>query len=200
MKKTLLLIVAALLLNGCRYINTQEQYVNAKVSPELTIPEGVDTPNTTSTLNVPSATSQSVSEFNSAPPDMPIRTIQSEDGSKRIENINGYPVLTIKSDEDNVWPKMLALEVENWSLSEKNEADCNISLTFSDQEAKERQESGFIKKIFTRKKYYSDYSGVYQLKCVGNGSVVEVKFSKQDGSAAKSFLADNIMNKLYDLF
>ncbi len=200
MKKTLLLIVAAFLLNGCRYVNTQEQYVNAKVSPELTIPEGVDTPNTTSTLNVPSAASQSAAEVNSAPPDMPIRTKQTDDGSKRIENKNGYPVLTIKSDKDNAWSKMSSLELENWSIAEQNEENCNISLTYVDQEAEGRKNSGFIKKIFTRDKYYSDYSGIYQLECSVKGSVVEMKFSKQDGSTAKSFLADNIMNKLYDLF
>ena len=200
MKKILLLLVAAFLLNGCRYVNTQEQYVNAKVSPELTIPEGVDKPNTTSTLNIPKAGSQKAAEVSSAPPDMPIRTKQSEDGSKRIENKKGYPVLTIKSDKDNAWSKMLALEIESWSISEKNEDTCNVALTHVDQEAKGREDAGFIKKIFTREKYYSDYSGIYQLQCVVKGSVIDIKFSKQDGSAAKSFLADSIMNKLYDLF
>lgn len=200
MKKILLLIVVSLLLNGCRYINTQEPYVNAKVSPELIIPEGVDVPNTTSTLNIPSAASQSDFEVDSAPPDMPIRTKQTDDGNKRIENKNGYPVLTVKSDKDKAWSKMSSLELENWTTAEQNEDDCNVYLTYVDQEAEERKNAGFIKKIFTRDKYYSDYSGIYQIECSVKGSVVEMKFSKQDGSPAKSFLADNIMNKLYDLF
>ncbi|MCF6319980.1 MAG: outer membrane protein assembly factor BamC [Proteobacteria bacterium] len=201
MKKILLLMIATLLLNGCRYINTQEQYVDAKVSPELAMPEGVDSPNTTSTLNVPKAKAQDgLVEIDSRPPDMPIRTRQSEDQNKRIENVNAYPVLTVKSGKDKVWELMQSLGSENWAITGKEEAQCLIKLSYTDQDAKEREKSGFIKKIFTREKYYTDYSGIFHLNCIEKGSIVEMKFSKQDGSAAKSFLADSIMNKLYDLF
>lgn len=201
MKKILLLIIAILMLNGCRYVNTQEQYVNAKVSPELAIPEGVDSPNTTSTLNVPKAKEQAMAAgIDSRPPDMPIRTRQSEDQNKRIENVNAYPVLSVKSDKDKVWELMQSLGSDNWAITGKDEAQCLIKLSYTDQNAEEREKEGFIKKLFTREKYYTDHSGTFNLSCIEKGSIVEMKFSKQDGSAAKSFLADSIMNKLYDLF
>ncbi len=201
MKKILLLMIVTLLLNGCRYINTQEQYVDAKVSPELAIPEGVDSPNTTSTLNVPKANAQDrVVEIDSRPPDMPIRTRESEDQNKRIENVNAYPVLTVKSDKDKVWELMQSLSLENWAITGKDQAQCLIKLSYTDQDAKERENSGFIKKLFTREKYYTDYSGIFHLNCIEKGSIVEMKFSKEDGSSAKSILADSIMNKLFDLF
>jgi uncharacterized lipoprotein len=199
MKKILSVLVMAFLLNGCRYINTKEPYVNAKESPELKIPEGVDEPNTTSTLAVPEAASQSTSEpIDSTPPDMPIRTKQTEDGNLRIENKEGYPVLTVNAEKDQVLKKMQSIALENWSVSNSNEEDCEVSLTYVDEDAEERKNQGFIKKIFTREEYYSDYSGIYNLNCVEKGSVVEVKFSKQDGTTAKSFLADSVMNKLFD--
>ena len=191
----------ALFINGCRYINTQEQYVDAKVSPELTIPEGADKPNTTSTLKVPKAKmTQTGTAIESSPPDMPIRTKQSEDGNKIIENKGGYPVLTVESDIDNAWDLMGSLSAENWAISNKDKTACSLLLVYTDQDAEERENSGFIKKIFTRDKYYSDYSGEYKLVCEVKGSVVEITFSKQDGTTAKSFLADNIMNKLYEKF
>ena len=201
MKKLLILTCIALFLNGCRYVNTEEKYVDAKVSPELAIPEGVDTPNTTSTLSVPKAKAETTAiEMDSTPPDMPIRTKQSEDGSKRIENKNGFPLLTVASDKDNAWDLMKSLNVENWSKSSEDKEDCSVVLTYADEDALDRANAGFFKKVFTRDKYYSDYSGGYKLACEVKGSVVEITFSKQDGTAAKTFLADNIMNKLYEKF
>jgi|GEM_PF-5227931 len=200
MKKLLLIITAALLLNGCRYINTEEKYVDAKESPVLTIPEGVDTPNSTATLNIPKAQSQEgVTDItNRTPPDMPIRTKQADDGKVRIENIAGFPVLTTQSTQDQVWQVMSKVTLDNWSVSNTDEEQCSVYLKYDDPAAREREESGAIKKFFTRAKYHSDYTGEYNLTCSNKGSVIEVKFSKNDGTTAKSFLADNVMNAIYD--
>lgn len=201
MKKTILLIVVALLLNGCRYINTEEKYGEAKVSPELTIPEGVDTPNTNSSLSVPKVNDQSASDVpDRTPPDMPLRTKQTDDGKLRIENRNGFALLTVESSKDDVWAKMQSIDVENWEISNTSVETCSILLAYTDIDAKEREEAGIFKRMITREDKYTDYSGIHKLVCTEKGSVVEVVFSKQDGTVAKSFLADNIMNKLYKQF
>jgi uncharacterized lipoprotein len=202
MKKILLLIIVALLLNGCRYVDTREVYVDARAQDELEIPEGLDKPNSSSTLEIPEINeNQKVSKSSKiAPPDMPIRTKQSEDGSVRIENEKGYPLLTAKVDKAAMLEAMQKVDLENWSITSVDEEACVIALTYVDQAAKERENANFIKKIFTRKKFYSDYSGVYQLICTPKNSVTQARFSKQNGDAAKSFIADNVMTKLYDVF
>ena len=203
MKKLLLLTIVALFLNGCRYINTKERYVEATASPELTIPEGIDEPNSSSTLDVPEIGSEQAAvtiNSNNAPPDMPLRTKQSDNGDLRIENINGFPVLKVKTDKLYMWEAMNNLEIENWTVAEADESTCVMALEYNDQSARERENANFIRKIFTRSKFYSDYSGIYNLTCSQTGSITEVTFTKKDGSAAISFLADSVMTNLFGLF
>ena len=202
MKKLLLLTIVAMFLNGCRYINTKERYVDATESPDLIIPDEVDTPNSSSTLKIPEIGSeqQLAKEANRAPPDMPIRTKQSDNGGLRIENIDDYPVLTVTTDKLYMWEAMNNLEIENWSQVSADEESCVIALKYTDQEAKERADANFIKKLFTRDKFYTDYTGIFIMTCSQTGDKTQVKFSKKDGSAAKSFLADNVMTHLYEQF
>jgi uncharacterized lipoprotein len=202
MKKILLLIIAALLLNGCRFINTADRYPEAQESPKLIIPDGVDKPNSTATLEIPSTSvgSEVTEEAKSRPPDMAIRTKQSDNGGLRIENIGGYSVLIVKTEKLFMWDAMKELKIANWVEEDADEDSCIVTLRYIDQDALERKNAGFIKKIFTRDKYYTDYSGLYQIKCTESKSITQVKFSKQDGSVAKTFLADTVMNGLYDQF
>ncbi len=201
MKKILLLAVIAVLLSSCKYVKTQEPYLKAEVAPDLKIPEGVDKPNSTSTLAVPHAKNGEVFEKGAdiAPPDMPIRTRQSEKGILRIENVNGFPVLTTLKNQAEVWTAMTAVKLENWEMKDTDKESCKVVLSYDDQDARERENAGFLKKLFTRDKYYTDYSGDFALTCSKTGKLVQVKFAKIDGSAAKSFLSDNIMSKLYSL-
>ena len=201
MKKILLLAVITILLSSCKYIKTQEPYLNAEVAPELKIPEGVDKPNSTSTLAVPHAKNGEVfaKGVDIAPPDMPIRTRQSEKGILRVENVKGFPVLTALKNQNEVWEAMKTVKLENWTIKETDDDSCKVILSYDDQDAREREKAGFFKKLFTRDKYYTDYSGDFMLTCAKNGKVMQVKFAKVDGTAAKSFLADNIMTKLYSL-
>ncbi|HHL32636.1 MAG TPA: hypothetical protein ENJ41_08610 [Oceanospirillales bacterium] len=202
MKKLLLLAIMALFINGCRYIDTKEKYVNAHESPKLIIPAGVDEPNSSSTLEVPKITAEKIitEEPDRSPPDMPIRTQQSDSGALRVENIGGYPVLTVKTDKLYMWEAMTSIKLANWSLDDADESACVVILKYVDQGAKEREEAGFLRKLFTRDKFYTDYSGLYKVTCEQSGSSTTAKFSKQDGTAAKSFLADNVMNHLYEKF
>lgn len=201
MKKLLVIITACLFINGCRYINTEEKYVDAKESPELIMPEGVDSPNTSATLNIPKPQSQDglTQVVDRTPPDMPIRTKQADDGKIRIENIDGFPVLTVQSDQDKVWQAMSELDLENWTVSNKSEELCSVKLKYDDAAARDEKNKGAFKKFFTRKQYKTDFSGEYFLACSANGSVIKVKFTKSDGTVAKSYLADSVMNAVYDL-
>ncbi|VAW34625.1 hypothetical protein MNBD_GAMMA01-877, partial [hydrothermal vent metagenome] len=135
MKKLLLLSIVALFLNGCRYIKTEEPYLDAKTSTELKIPEGVDQPNTSSTLEVPKAGLQKdISEKpDTLPPDMPIRTKQSDSGGIRIENLAGFPVLTVQTDKDAMWQAMNSIELDNWSVASADEDSCILILKYNDQ-------------------------------------------------------------------
>jgi uncharacterized lipoprotein len=203
MKKLLLLAIVALFINGCRYIDTKEKYVDAHESSKLTIPTGVDEPNSSSTLEIPKIVSEKVvtdDSNRSPPPDMPIRTQQSDSGALRVENIDGYPVLTVKTDKLYMWEAMTSIKLDNWSIDGADESACVVTLKYVDQGAKERDAASFLRKIFTRNKFYTDYSGLYMMTCNQSGSSTIVKFSKQDGTAAKSFLADNVMNHLYGKF
>ncbi len=201
MKKYILLIAALVLINGCRYINTKEKYIGAQESQSLTIPQGIDTPNASSTLEVPKVNSaQETSNTRSKPPEMPFRTRQSESGGLKIVNENGYPVLTVKTEKTFIWEAMNNLEIENWSQETTDETSCLITLKYVDKAAQDRKKSNFIKKIFTRDKLYSDYSGLYDLSCSEDNNFINVKFAKHDGSIAKTFIADNVMNKLYEQF
>jgi uncharacterized lipoprotein len=201
MKKILLLAVITVLLSSCKYVKTQEPYLNAEVAPGLKIPDGVDKPNSTSTLAVPPAKGGEVFAKGADifPPDMPIRTRQAEKGILRIENDNGYPLLTADQKQAVVWSAMTGLKLENWTNKDTDQEACKVVLSYSDQDALERKEAGFLKKIFTKDKYYKDYSGDFLLTCTQSGKVVKVKFAQIDGSAAKSFLSDNVMTKLYSL-
>ena len=201
MKKILLLAVITVVLSSCKYVKTQEPYLTAEVSPELKIPEGVDKPNSTSTLSVPHAKGGEVFAAGADvfPPDMPIRIKQAEKGILRIENDNGYPLLTVDQKQAVVWSAMTGLKLENWTNKDTDQEACKVILSYSDQDALERKEAGFLKRMFTRDKYYTDYSGDFLLTCSQSGKVVKVKFAKIDGSPAKSFLSDNIMTKLYSL-
>ena len=202
MKKILLLTTVALLLNGCRYINTTDRYAEAQDSPSLIIPDGVDKPNSTATLDIPSTSvdRKITEETKSRPPDMAIRKKQSDNGGLRIENIGGYPVLTVKTEKLFMWEAMTSLKIANWVEDSADEDNCTVMLRYIDQDALERKNAGFIKKIFTRDKLYKDYSGIYQIKCTQSKSTTTVKFSKQDGSVAKTFLADSVMTNLYEQF
>jgi len=57
-----------------------------------------------------------------------------------------------------------------------------------------------LRKLFRRDSLYTDYSGDYNLTCEKRGSLVITKFAKDDGSKAKTYLADNVMNALFDKF
>lgn len=202
MKKLLLLTIMALFFNGCRYINTTEKYVDAKEPKKLTIPSGVDAPNSSSTLEVPEANSTKgiTEKSNPAPPEMPLRTKQSENGELRISNESGFSVLTVKTDKDVMWQALKTLTIENWSVTNADEDQCTVLLKYTDQAAIEQENAGFFKKIFSRKGYHSDFSGDYKLTCNQKGAINQVKFSTADGSPTKSFLADNVMTKLYGVF
>lgn len=202
MKKLALLSLLTLILNGCSYIHTKEAYLDAQVANPLTIPDDVDRPNTTSALEIPPVTVKNTNgeKQNIAPPDMPIRTKQSQNGNVKIENNQGYPVLTVKTTPEYMWQAMSNMELENWEIASKDQDSCIVLLKYIDQEALERQEAGMFKKLFTRDSYYSDYSGEYKVACEQKGSRTVAKFSKKDGSVAKSFLADNVMTKLYEQF
>lgn len=202
MKKILLLSIIALLLNGCRYINTKNYYLDAKESKPLAIPAGLDSPNASSELDVPKANSKNRLDVSakSPPPEMPIRTKQSRKGDVRIENVEGYPVLSVKTEQVYMWQALTDLEIENWSAKNANKEDCKITLHYTDIEAEERKNAGFFKKLMTRDSLYSDYTGDYTLTCEKNGSLMTAKFANSDGSKAKTFLADNVMNALFDKF
>jgi len=198
MKNIIIIAILALLLNGCRYVNTKETYPDSKASTNLNIPEGLDTPNTSSTLEVPHVDSSfNIDNRDATPPDMPIRTKQSDNGFINIENEGGFPVLTIKADQSSIWEKLNQFTLENWSLVGADEDSCTIKLSYNDQDARQREKKGFFKRIFSRKNYYSDYSGEYQFSCEESGKVTRIKFSKPDGTMAKTFLADSVMNQLY---
>jgi len=202
MKKIALLSLVALFLNGCRYIHTQEAYLSAEAVKPLTIPEGIDRPNTTSSLEVPEVIAKNASNEKTevSPPDMPIRTRQSENGNVKIENAKGYPVLTVKTTAEYMWQAMTNMELENWEIANKDQDNCIVLLKYIDQDALERKEAGIFKRLFTRDSYYSDYSGEYKIVCEEKGSRTIAKFSQKDGSLAKSFLSDNVMTKLYEQF
>jgi len=202
MKKLLSVLIIAFSLNGCRYINTTEPYVDAQKAPKLVIPENLDEPNSSSALEVPDANSKGVvsKEVNIVPPDMPIRTQQSDDTKKRISNRGGFAILSVKTDKATAWTIMNQLDLENWSIIQADKGTCSIVVNYNDVDARKREKVNFIKKIFTRNKDYIDYTGDFSLNCRLVGSVVEIKFSQKDGTAAKSFLADNVMTSLYGQF
>lgn len=202
MKKIILIVLVALFVNGCRYVNTTEPYLSAKESKELTIPKGVDTPNSTSTLEIPVAKNEKdiTENSNPAPPDMPIRTKQSENGDLKISNEKGYPVLTVKTDKDSMWQAMNNLSMEEWSIASTDQSNCLVTLKYIDKAASEREKDGFLKKLFRRDKSYSDYSGMYNLSCTQLGSITQTKFSTADGSQARTFIADDVMTNLYGQF
>jgi uncharacterized lipoprotein len=197
MKNLLIIALFAFLLNGCRYVNTQEAYPDAKASDQLDMPEGLDKPNSSSALEVPEVNSDIANKNSVSPPDMPIRTQQSESGIIRIESIEGFAVLTIKAEKADVWEKLSQFELENWLVTETNEDTCTVSLKYNDQDARKREKTGFFKKIFSRKQYYSDYSGEYKFTCKQSSSINQIKFSSLDGSVAKSVVVDIAMNHLY---
>ena len=202
MNRILLLAIIALLLNGCRYINPKSPHLDAKESKTLEIPAGLDTPSTTSELDVPKASSENRLDVTkkSPPPEMPIRTKQSRKGDVRIENVGGYPELSVKTETEYMWQALNELEINNWTIKNKDKDNCRITLYYTDIEAKERENAGFFKKLMTRDSLYSDYSGEYALTCKKTGSLVRTKFAKSDGTKAKSFLADNVMTALFDKF
>ena len=162
----------------------------------------MDEPNASSTLELPQVQSKGVisKEANIAPPDMPIRTQQSDDSKKSINNRDGYAVLSVKTDLATVWKIMNQLKLDNWSITQSDEDSCSVSLHYDDSEARARENANFIKKIFTRDKYYTDYSGDFSLSCKKVGTVIEIKMTQKDGTAPKSFLADSVMNYLYGQF
>ena len=99
-----------------------------------------------------------------------------------------------------MWEAMNNLEIENWTQASADEESCIITLKYTDQEAEARKDANFIKKIFTRDRFYTDYTGIYKMTCSQTGNKTLVKFSKKDGTAAKTFLADNVMTHLYEQF
>ena len=193
-------MAALMLINGCKYINTKEKYIGAQETQALTIPQEVDPPNSTSSLDVPQVTLPSNTQVNTTPPEMPFRTRQSDNGGLRIENEDGFPILTVKTEKAFMWEAMNNLVIENWSQEIIDESNCSLTLRYTDKAAQERKKANFLKKMFTRKRLYTDDSGLYSLSCSESSSTVSVKFANQDGSPAKTVIADNIMNKLYEQF
>jgi len=185
MNRILILTLLAISLNGCRYVKTKETYLEAKDSPELKVPEGSSLPNSSALLEVPEATNKKeiLEVPSSVPPEMPIRTKQNEDSTVKIENRKGYPVLVVKYTYEKVWEAIESIELENWSHESKDQNSCQVILKYNDMAAREREESGFLKKLFRRDRYYVDYSGLFKLNCSAKGSVTEVEFSKQIGRA-----------------
>lgn len=202
MKRILVLAVFWLFLNGCRYVNTKTPYLEAKESKPLEIPAGLDKPNMTQELEVPKAKTNNTTNVakNIPPPEMPIRTKQSKKGDVRIENVEGYPELSVKTETEFMWQALNELVVENWTVKNANQDNCELILTYVDIEAQERENRGFIKKFFSRQSFYSDYSGDYKLTCKKTGSLVKTTFAKIDGTKAKSYLADSVMNALFAKF
>ncbi len=199
MKKILILLVLAISLNACRFIDTREKYVDERAATPLTIPDGLDKPNSTSTLEIPQAAeNKTVNESSRVPPpDMPIRKKQSDDGTKRIDVRKGFPVIVAQVSKSAMWQAMNSMQMENWEISDSDESNCQVQLKYTDADAEERKNANFIKKIFTRDGYYTDYSGLFSLTCTQSGKVVETTFKKSDGSRAKSFLVDTVLENLY---
>lgn len=202
MKKILSVLIIAFLLNGCRYINTTEAYVNAQETQKLIVPEGLDEPNASSSLEVPEVNSKGVvsRDVNIVPPDMPIRTQQSDDSKKSITSRDGFAILTVKTDLATAWETMSQISLENWSVKQSDEDECTVDIHYDDVDARARENANIIKRIFTRDKYYTDYSGDFILSCRQVGNVVEIKLVQKGDAVVKSFLADNLMTKLYGLF
>ena len=201
MKKVLLLLLIAFVLNGCRYIHKKDHYLDAKESKTLEIPAGLDKPLVSSELDIPRANSEGVNgNAKNPPPDMPIRTKQSRKGDARIENQNGYAVLSVKTETAYMWEALNELSIENWTITDTNKENCVVDLKYNDIDARERENESFFKRMFTRSALFSDYTGQYKLSCEEKGSLVAVKFTKGDGTKPNSFLADSIMNELFDKF
>lgn len=201
MKKILLLTVITIIISGCKFVKTHEPYLQAEVAPELKIPVGIDKPNSTSTLAIPHAKNGKVfaKDADITPPDMPIRTKQASTGILRVESVDGYAVLTSNKDQNTIWSAMNSFKLENWLIKKSLQDECQLVLSYNDQDAQERENANVLKKLFTRDKFYTDYSGDFILKCSHSGKVMQVRFTQMDGSVAKSFLADNVMTKLYSL-
>ena len=199
MKKLISLIPLAILLNGCRYIDTSEKYIDEQPSKPLIIPAGVDKPNSTSTLEIPDVKDKrKVTEASRvAPPDMPFRKKQSDDGKKRIEVKNGLPVLIAQVSKDKMWNAMNSIKLENWEITDSNVDTCEVIIKYTDAEAEERKKANFLKKMFTRDNYYTDYSNSFKLNCQSSGNITEMTFSQKDGHKPKSFLVDTVMENIY---
>ncbi|MFK8010541.1 MAG: hypothetical protein AB8B80_00775 [Marinicellaceae bacterium] len=202
MKRILLLTLIAFLLNGCRYINPQNQYLDAKEGKPLEIPAGLNEPVVSSELDVPKASNENKIETanKTPPPEMPIRTKQTSNGDAKIESQLGYAVLSVKTEKTYMWQAMEDISIENWTVKTTDKDNCTVDLEYNDLAAREREDRGFFRKLFTRKNFFSDYSGLYTLRCEEKASMVNVKFTKGDGSKPNSFLADNVMNVLFDKF
>jgi uncharacterized lipoprotein len=200
MNRILILTLLACSLNGCRFIQTKDVYLEAKDSPELNVPDGASQPNSSSLLEVPEVSKKKeiLEVPSNLPPEMPIRTKQNENSSVRIENRDGFPVLVVKSSIEKVWMALESVKLDNWSYDNKDQESCEVVLKYNDMAARERENSGFFRKLFRRDSYYEDYSGLFKLNCSMRGSIVEVQFAKQDGARAKTFLADNVMNALFE--
>ena len=200
MKNILSFLFIALFLNGCRFIDTREKYVDEKSAPPLTIPEGLDKPNSTSKLEIPDIQDKTdVTESSRIPPpDMPIRKKQSDDGLKRIDVLNGSPVLVAQVSKDKMWNAMNNLNLENWKITESDKNNCIVGLKYTDVDAEERKNANIIKRIFTRDGYYTDFSNFFLLECKESGKVMETTFKQKDGQRAKSFLVDAVMDNLYN--
>ena len=188
----------AILLNGCRYVNTEEKYVYAKAGNELVIPEGVDHPNSSSTLDIPSADSTGeITGKKIAPPEMPARVKQSDDGKIRIANQQGLPVIIAQMDKATLFDEIRSLKIKDWSVVSSDAENCQVKLNYTDSQAKERDSAGFLKKMLRRKVYYKDNSDNFNVSCIQDGKITQVHIVKTDGSVPKVMLADSFMYGLF---
>lgn len=198
--RLLLLALVLVLLNGCRYIHTKEPYLDAQSGSRLTIPEGLDEPNASSSLDVKeNNTSANIQVHSNMPPEMPIREKQSADGKITITNSDGYAVLSVASEQKVIFDLLSQLKIENWKIENADEDKCQVDMSFTDVVAKEREEAGFFKRLFRRRAELTDNSGLYKLKCQKSGSLVSVRFAKSDNSMPKTSLADDVMDSILEL-
>lgn len=194
-----LLIASLLTLSSCKHMVKEEPYLKSTQSETISLPEHLDSPNQSNTLDIPKKTASHGSmQPDIKPPEIGFINKRSNDERINILEINNIATLQILKHGVKPWLIMEQLALENWTILEKKPAACLMIIQYQDPDKEEKENTGFFKRMFTKHRT-PDLTSRYVIKCQETDNKSTITAERTDNEKPNAILIDQLLGTLFNI-